>query len=242
MFHVFFVMALLLTNSCKKENMCDCFKSTGADKTEYRSLSGFTKIELHNNVDLIITPGKPFACEVTAGSHLVSMVTTEVSGQTLIIRNENRCNWVRSFQNKFTVEVSMPSIDYIYFTGSGHVVTKDTIKGDIFTMDGWTCSGSMDFLFNCNTTWLSFHTGTADLKAAGRSGVSYVYNAGAGPMDCTSLETGYTYITNKSTNDCSIYATKEIGATINLQGNIYYHGEPYKIDQTVTGSGRLIKR
>src|SRR4051812_21162166 len=128
-------------STCKKENMCDCFKSTGHTTSEYREVSGFDQIKLHNNVDLIITPGKPFSCRVTAGSNLIDMVKTKVEGNMLVISNENKCNWVRSFKNRFTVELSMPSLTYLYFTGSGTVTLKDTIREHKFVMDGWTCSG-----------------------------------------------------------------------------------------------------
>lgn len=231
---VFFIQA------CKKENMCDCFKSTGGTTTEVRNLSGFSKIELNNNVDLVVTPGKPFSCKVTAGSHLIDMITTEVHDQTLEIRNLNKCNWVRSFKNKYTVEVSMPSFTYLYYSGSGTITTLDTIRENEFVMDGWTCSGSVNLMLHTGTSWLTIHTGTADVTASGISGVCYIYSAGAGPYNCTNLETGYSFITNQSTNDCYIYVTQELEAKLNLQGNIYYRGEPHKIEKELNGTGELI--
>jgi len=230
----------LVLSSCRKENMCDCFKSTGAEKTEIRDVTGFTKIELNDNVDLRITPGKDFSCRVTAGSKLVGMVTTEVEGNTLVIRNHNKCNWVRSFENRYTVDVSLPLLEYLYYSGSGDITSLDTIRCDRFIMDAWTCSGSIRLMLSCNTSWLTMHTGTGDLTASGSSGVSYVYNAGAGPADCSKLASGYTYITSKSTNDCYVNVTKEIGAGLFLQGNIFYSGNPYKIEKSEKGEGRLL--
>lgn len=221
--------------------MCDCFKSTGNETTETRTLSGFTKIDLNDNVDLILTPGRPYSCKVTAGSHLIDLVTTEVKEETLIIKNNNTCNWVRSFKNKFTVEISLPHLYYVYYAGSGIITTTDSIHEDEFGLDGWTCSGTINLKLNCNISRLSLHTGTADLYASGTSGVSYVYNAATGPIHAENLETGYTYIGNRSTNDCYVQVTKELGATITLQGNIFYSGNPYKIDETITGSGKLVK-
>lgn len=221
--------------------MCDCFKSTGSETTEVRNLSGFSKIELYNNIDLKITPGKPFDCKVTAGNNLLDMITTEVEGNTLIIRNKNKCNWVRSFKNKYAVELSMPRLENIYYSGSGTITTMDTLREEVFRLDGWTSSGSIRLLLNCGTTWLSLHTGTADLTASGFSGVSYVYSAAMGPINCKELETGYSYIANRGTNDCYVTVLKELGATITLQGNIYYTGNPYKIDTEITGTGLLVK-
>ena len=239
---IFTGIIFLLLASCKKENMCDCLKGTGGEETEIRNISGFAKIKLYNNVDLVIRHGKPYGCKVIAGSHLIDKITTETDGEFLVIRNNNKCNWVRSFQNKYTVEVSLPSLQYIYYAGSGNISSADTIHETIFSMDGWTCSGSVNLLLNTGTSWLTLHTGTADLKVSGNSGVSYVYNSGSGPMDCSKLETGYTYVTNAGTNDLSVWVTKELGARIMLQGDIYYLGSPYKIEKDIAGKGSLIHR
>lgn len=236
-----FLIFVFIFSSCKKENRCDCLKSTGSETTEIRNLSGFKKINLSNNVDLVITPGRPFACKVMAGSNLLDLVTTEVDGETLIIKNKNKCNWVRSFKNRFLVEISMPHLEYIYYSGSGSISTTDTIREPVFSLDGWTCSGSVNLLLDCGTTWLSLHTGTADLKASGSSGVSYVYSAAMGPVDVKNLFTGFTYIANRGTNECFVNVSKELGATITLQGNIYYTGNPYHIEQEISGTGHLIK-
>ena len=235
-----FAFVLLFTNACKKENMCDCLKSTGSNTTDYRNISGFTKIDLHNNVDLIITPGKTFDCKVTAGRHLVDMITTEVSGQTLVIKNKNKCNWVRSFKNKFTVEVSMPVLEALYYDGSGTVTSTDTIRTGYFTMNGWNCSGSVRLLLNCQAAWLALNSGTSDLTATGYSGTSYIYSGSTGPLHCHNLSSDFTYITNNSTNDCYVSVQKEMNADLPLTGNIYYSGKPYHIQKQLTGTGKLI--
>src|SRR5689334_18323193 len=95
---------LLSLTTCQKEHLFDCFKSAGKSVTENRAATPFTNINLTNNVDLIINPDTTFYIKVTAGDNLIDGIITELQGTTLYIRNENRCNWMRSFKNTYTVE------------------------------------------------------------------------------------------------------------------------------------------
>lgn len=231
---------LLITPSCEKEHLLDCTKSTGKEVTEYRSASAFKNIHLSDNVDLIIYPDTTPFIRVTAGQNLIDGIITELDGNTLYIRNENRCNWVRSFKNKYTVETGMLQPELISHYGSGSIQCKDTIRFDGFTFDNWDGSGSINLLLNCSSTNLNIHVGSCDLSASGISGVSYLYANGTGVADLSQLETGYSYLKNSSTGDVRVRVTKELGATISHTGNVYYTGNPYRIDKNITGSGQLI--
>ncbi|MBK8876731.1 MAG: hypothetical protein IPN13_23740 [Bacteroidetes bacterium] len=49
-------------------------------------------------------------------------------------------------------------------------------------------------------------------------------------------------MTTKSTGDCFVSVSKEVGVTIEYVGDVYYSGNPYQVDQQVTGSGKLIRQ
>jgi hypothetical protein len=225
---------------CKKDHMLDCFKNAGETKTEERSATPFVNIDLNDNVDLVINPNSPFYIKVTAGENLVDGIITELNGNTLYIRNENRCNWMRSFSNTYTVEVGMDKPEKITYYGSGDIYCKDTIRSEEFTFDCTNGSGSINFLFNCNKTNLNNHTGRTDIHAKGYSGVSFIYINDVGTMDASELDTYYSYLRNRSTGDMKVKVKVSLSAAILYNGNIYYTGNPVHIDQEVTGKGRLI--
>ena len=238
---LFIMTCIVLFSTCKKDHLFDCFTSTGKSITQYRYIGSFTKIELKNSINLqLYSDTIPFI-QVTAGEHLVDGIITELQGNTLYIRNENRCNWVRSFENDYTVKIGMPDIEHISYYGSGEIRCMDTLHTKEFTFDSWNGSGSIYFLFNCEKTHINNNAGRTDIHVAGTSGVSFVYIHDTASLDADNLITGYTYIRNSSTGDCRIHVTKELGAEIDYLGNIYYQGDPYQIDLKRTGDGQLIK-
>src|SRR5437879_832707 len=97
---IFFLLLLnfVLVNSCKKQNMCDCFKSRGETIIEDRKVSDFTTIHIFDKIDVYFTQDTTVmtnTIKVVTGKHLMSNVTTEVSGGVLQIKNQNKCNFVR---------------------------------------------------------------------------------------------------------------------------------------------------
>jgi hypothetical protein len=234
------IIFILSFTACKKDHMLECFKSSGETTTETRDVSPFVNIDLTDNVDLIIKPNSSFYIKVTAGENLIDGIITELSGNTLYIRNENRCNWMRSFDNTYTVEIGMDKPEVINYFGSGDINCLDTIRTGDFTFNCTNGSGSINFLLNCTTTHLNNHTGRTDIHAKGFSGVSYIYINDVGTMDASELVTYYSYLRNRSTGDMKVNVVQELGVEILYNGNIYYSGNPVKIDQQITGKGKLI--
>lgn len=232
---------ILLFSTCQKDHVFDCFTSTGKTITQYRNAGLFTNIELRNSIDLILYPDTTPFIQVTAGEHLVDGIITELEGNTLYIRNENKCNWVRSFENEYTVKIGMRNPEHISYYGSGEIRCQDTIRTPEFTFESWNGSGSIFLLLSCDVSHLINNVGRNDIHASGKSGVSFVYVHDTALLDARNLETGYTYIRNSSTGDCNVYVTKELSAEIQYTGNIYYRGAPYFIDEQRSGEGQLIK-
>ena len=72
---VFF--CLVLFNSCKKQNDCDCFKPRGETVTDTRSVTAFTTLQTFDKIDVYyIQDTTSTACtvKVVTGKNLVSNV------------------------------------------------------------------------------------------------------------------------------------------------------------------------
>ncbi len=233
------VLAFTLT-TCEKDHMLDCFKGAGEIATEERTATPFENINLTNDVDLIIDPDTTFYISVTAGENIIDGIITELSGNTLYIRNENRCNWVRSFKNKYTVQVGMEKPREIYYDGSGNISCLDTIRSSEFYFECYNGSGSMEFLFNCGKVHLNNHIGRTDIHAKGITGESYIYINDVGTLDAGGLQSSYSYIRNSSTGDVHVNVMNEMGYEILYNGNIYYSGNPAIVSELHSGSGKLI--
>lgn len=226
--------------SCKKDHLLDCFKSSGKDITIERSLANFNIIEMNNNVDLIFRQDSAYVIKITAGENLINGITTHIENNKLIIYNENKCNWVRDFNNKYIIEISAPDLTELYNNGSGNITFADTLRTYSFRYDNSNASGEVNLLLNVDRVFVNIHTGTADVTAKGKAGMNQLFYNGYGKMDFSELQTGLTYITNSGSNDCYITVKDLLYVKLTSIGSIYYTGNPSDFETNITGTGELI--
>jgi hypothetical protein len=236
---IFFITCTFLFVSCKKENMCDCFKGTGANTREERTAGDFTEIVSHQDVNVILTPGTENKITVEAGENLVPLIETSIVDGALLLRNNNRCNWVRSFKNVINVYVTVKDLQKISVRGSGSFTSTDTLRAADFTSDIWS-SGDINLLISAGTTHSNIHANVGDITLKGYSGVSYIYSAGNGFIHLGGLTSDYTFLRNKGTGDCYVTSYKQLEAEILHIGNVYYSGPGTVTKAYITGTGRLI--
>lgn len=239
-FSIILICLLLSFTNCSKDHLFDCVKSTGDEITEHRSVKHFTNINMKDNIDVILYSDTTDFISVYAGEHLIDGIITEVDGNTLYLRNENKCNWVRSFSNKYIVTIGMRDPEKIESYGSGNITCMDSIRTDEFFFDSWNASGSYNFIFSNPKIHLNNNIGRADFHATGKTQVAFAYINDVATLDTKELSTNLYYIRNSSTGDCSIRVNQELSSEITYTGNIYYIGNPYSVVSEVTGTGKLI--
>ena len=226
-------------SDCKKEHMLDLFKSTGDITTEVRDLSPFTEIWIGNNkINIIITQANKYQVEVSAGSHLIRSITTEVRDGKLYIENENKCNFVRSYKKEITVHVYMPMLLNIYHDGSGKITGTNDLTAD--TIDIITKSaGDVELLLNCYLVRTHLHS-CADITLTGTCHDHLCYATGNGFFNGENLSSDYTWVFAKTTGDIHVRVASLFIVDIESIGDVYYSGSPPFIQQELNGSGKLI--
>src|SRR5688500_11474559 len=63
-------------------------KGSGSVRTERREVSGFKAVDVSGALEVEITTQKDFGVEVEADDNLLSLIRTEVDGETLVIKTE----------------------------------------------------------------------------------------------------------------------------------------------------------
>ena len=235
------IIMLLLNSGCKKAAICDCIKGTGNTITESRSTPAFYYVEVKNKTNLHYHYDKSYRITVTAGEKLIDKLTTEVTDGVLRIENKNKCNWVRNFNNEFSVDIYAPEISTLeIINSSGNVYFDDTLKTEEFHFESWESSGDYFLKLNCNIGVLAMQTGQASLNVSGEIGVAFLWNSGGGRYDALAFHADDIYSTNIGTNDMYIFPEKRLEATIGYSGNIYIKGNPPSIQLKDNGAGKFI--
>ena len=239
---IILLIATLALTSCKKNGVSNCFVSTGEITMDNRSINSFNSILLKDNVNLILKKADSNAIIVEAGKNLISGVKTDVGENGVLeIRNDNSCNWIRSYSSPINVYLNYKVIDSIDYNSIGDITTENTLIADSLWIMAHEGAGKINMDVDVSTLYCSLHYGTLDIILRGKAGVSYIYSASFGLINTLDMESDYMYINNRSSNDIYVTAKTHIGATIDNIGNIYYTGNPITVSFNKNGTGELIE-
>ena len=235
------LLALLLLAGCKKEQWDDCITSTGPLRSGTRVLEGFHTVDLSDRIDLVLDHVPITTIDVEAGSNLTDQVITEVRDSILYIRNENRCNWVRSFKPRITVKVPIDAVRTLTLRGTGNISATDTVTQEVFRIEQWLAMGTADLIVDVNSIYVGLHTGAGDVKLYGRVEENANFYSGImGTIDAAQLQSRTVNINNSGVGDFHCWAIDALNVQINDAGNVYYRGDP-EVECSINGSGELIR-
>jgi hypothetical protein len=231
------VTLVFTMEGCKKDR---CLKSTGSIIKEERQLGDFGKIILTDNINLYITQDSINRAEVEAGANLIPYIKTEVENRVLTVRDDNTCNWMRSYKKKINVYLHCRELFLLEYRGGGNVSGTNTIVSDTLELDFWDGSGSVTLDVNCRTVRMHLHTGPGDAFISGTTQNAYYYTRGNGLIRCDKLKSGYTLVDAAGTNDSYVHSSGMLIASIGYIGNVYYSGNPGLILPQINERGQLI--
>jgi hypothetical protein len=230
------VIVLLLISGCKKENMCDCIKRTGDIITDTRYPGVFDKIVVEDNLVVYLAQDSICEVKVEAGDNIVPLIRTEVEGRTLRIRNDNRCNWTRSYKKPMNVYVKMPKVDYVTMEGTGKVIGQNILT---YPLEVET-KNSGDIELSVNTSKVISHMfGYGDITLRGTATQHYCSIGGDGFLHASELETEYTWLDAFTSGLTYIRVTGLLQVKIKKAGDVYCYGNPDTVEKTLIGSGQL---
>src|SRR6185369_6986656 len=216
----------------------DCLKSSGSLIQEIRPVSDFSRIDVYNNVDVIITQDSVNSITAEAGKHIISGITTEINDGILSIRNENKCNWVRSYSKAIVVYVHVKKLEQIHHHGSATVSSTNTIVGGLLDLNVWN-SGDMKLAVTAATIYSRQHSAVGDMTLSGHVTYCYIYSIGNAFTYEKDLLVQQSDIDQRGTGDIYVNVNQTLNVSIHDSGNVYYSGNP-QVSSSVTGSGTLI--
>jgi len=213
--------------------------ATYGQKKENRNVGDFSYISFGVSGDLTIIQGSKTEVILEGDEDVLENIETEVSGDRLRIksRNNNWSWWGNSSKIKATV--TLKEFTGVSVSGSGSVDTRGTLRGKDVSL---SVSGSGDLYLALEAEEIDCSisgSGSIDLSGRGKNGSLSI--SGSGEMDAENFEIESMSIRISGSGDASIHATKEIDSRISGSGTVRYRGEPDKISNHSSGSGKLRK-
>jgi hypothetical protein len=213
-----------------------CSFASGQEK-ETRDLKGFSKVNFGIAGDLKIKLGNEFSVVLEGDKSDLREVITEVSGDKLVIRQEN---WHFNFNEKINVYITMPAISSLSVSGSGKAEILDPVKqADSFSL---SVSGSGKLTttdieadsFSCSISG----SGNVYINGAGSADRGTVSISGSGNYHGDQMNVDNLSVSVSGSGNCTCKAGDSLKAGISGSGNVNYSGSP-KIDARVSGSGHV---
>ena len=252
-----FLLISLIPVSCNKTGY---IFSNGEPITQDRCLNEpFSAVRMYDNVNVELIRSSDPHIELTCPRNLIDRITTSVEGNALIIKNENKYNWLRSFDYECNMKVFYDSIKEIEFASIGHLTAKDSLRGIIvfdtlkdtsgndsviiknrtLFLEITEGSGDIDLTINCNILQTQLSNGTSKITLKGEAGYAEHLLRSYGRLDAKELNSNIITIQSNTTNDAYIWARTRLTVEIGSIGNVYYKGDPDTI-KIIHGDGQVL--
>lgn len=203
-----------------------------------RTTSEYNDIAIGGAFDVILTKGEEGKITIKGEKNITPYIATEVQDGTLKIKYKNNTNITTT--KKLTVTVNIEEIESISLGGSGKIYSNTPIKTNKFraSIGG---SGKINLEIDSNTLKASIG-GSGSINLKGTTNHLSVSIAGSGSINAYQLVTDETTANVAGSGNVKVTVNKAIKAKIVGSGNVYYKGNPSKINCKTVGSGNIIER
>lgn len=225
--------------SCEKGDQFDCIKSTGKIIQQVRSVPAFTSIHLEDNINLVLTNDNTGSIIVEAGENLQKKIITTSEGGHLYVRNENKCNWVRSYKKLIKVYIGINQLYDVFHNGYGDITTEGILNKNSLIVHHYS-NGNIHLNLNSENLWLDMDQ-LASVTIEGKTESITAFTYDLAKLNTENLQCHNFYLISKSDGEARIRADNELGVSIEGKGNVYYSGSPASILLSGSGGGKLIK-
>lgn len=191
-------------------------QGSGTAKTETRSLTGFKQIEANGAVNLDITFAPEYSVTVEADDNLLEYVTSEVSGDTLVIGSKDRINP----KTKINIKITMPELARLDINGAS--------TGDIPGFKG----DKLDLNLN----------GASKVKISGEVKDLKARASGASGIDAEGLKAENADVDSNGASKIMVNAAGDLKAEASGASSVTYVGDPKSLKQNSSGASSVKKK
>ncbi len=191
-------------------------RSSNTVSMESRNVSGFSALSLETSGDLTISVTGKESLTIEADPSILSLLTSDVSGNRLTLGAQNGANLQTSQPIRYTLTVK--DLNDVVLDGSGSI----TISGLAASNFSATINGS------------------ASITVKGSADNLTVNVNGSGSFDGSSLASKTVTVDDSGSGNVRVQASNTLNANVSGSGSVRYSGNP-TVNSTVNGSGTVSK-
>ncbi|MBA5629811.1 head GIN domain-containing protein [Moheibacter lacus] len=221
--------------SCAQETV----RGNGNRITENRTInSNFNEVESAGAFDVIINEGPQNGkIKLEGDSNVLDKIEIELEGNTLVLRQKQGYNFFTN-PGKVTITFQAKNLRSIGLSGSGTIIAHGTQTVEDFTV-ALSGSGDIDAKVSARNI-TSALSGSGNINLEGNSTTFKAGISGSGDIGGYDLKTKNADIGISGSGNVKITANGDLTGAIGGSGDIYYKGNPSKVNVTSGGSGDII--
>ncbi len=206
------------------------------------TIEPFDFLHIHSFLEVELIQDSLNYIEWEANANLMNFLVAEKSLDTLILRNLNRCHFLRYGKEKVKVKVHFKHLKQILFENSELVSTKGTWQQNSFELILKEGAGPIDFQLDGKHAFVRNSYGWQNMQLKGQLQWLYADLDGSALIDARSLVIQDSLLFSGSSPKSSKFATPGIlvKAQLHSIGNLYLTGTPSLLLQTTYSSGKII--
>jgi hypothetical protein len=212
-------------------------RGSGVIASETREVADFDSVEINYPAEITVQQGDLYSLTVEAEDNLLPQLSTRVSGNTLVIDNDQP-DWNRRVSPTRSVKIHMTikNLQKVDFPSAGTLVV-DNFQTDQLDI----------FISGAGTTTLSGLTAndlTVDLSGAGSITASGTVDSlnldisGLGDFRGSDLASRDANITISGAGSATVWARDNLSVDISGAGSVSYYGSP-SIHRNISGLGNV---
>jgi hypothetical protein len=209
-----FLLLPLLAAGCH-HGMRAQVKGSGKRVVQKRQISPFTSISTEGAFEIEVTCQKDPSLEVEGDDNVLELVTTEVHGKELRLKNSKSY----SMSEPVRIRVTVPNLEGLSVSGAGRIDVKD-MKNDKFEIDS---------------------NGAPSIIVSGTTNTVDIDSNGAGKIDTHNLRASRAVVDSKGVSRIDLDVKEQLDITVSGPSTVTYRGDPV-VNKTINGPGKVEKR
>ncbi|MDX1828819.1 MAG: head GIN domain-containing protein [Lutibacter sp.] len=242
---ILYILILIGSISCNSEKAGDCWQTVGEKIQKEFTLDNFTKIVVHDKIELIITEGPTQKVTVETGKNLMPDISVSVVDNQLVLINNNTCNFFRDY-GITKVYVTSPNLTEIRNASEQNITSTNTLTYPSLYLRSsgekrkYLAIGDFNLTIE-NDKVRIWSNGIATFHIDGTTNnLDISFSDGDTRFEGKNFKAKNINVTQISSNDMLIYPLESLTGSIHSVGNVISYNHPANVDVDVQNVGQLI--
>lgn len=213
-----------------------CIEDSGKQVNRTVTVKNYDRIKVEGAIKLVMVQDSSYAISVAADSNIITYVKADVSGSELKLKldHDDYCGG-----DSIVVKAGIGELKALELDGAVKVIGE----GRIFANDlELSFSGASDVKLELSAAKLTTRIdGVGKIALSGQAGVHDLKINGTGQVNAFDFVVGEYRIDTDGTGKANINVLNELKVKTSGSSEIYYKGNPKKVDEQKSGATKLQK-